>query len=93
MNVPICLRLSHFGGGPNDSLYVENAKKTRQMKRFIKGIWVMKCQCHASAMPIGVGRHHQTDQSQTQDLTERIADALVSAMCLCIFGKAKRKRL
>ena len=28
-------------------------------------------------MPIGVGRHHQTNQSQTKDLTERIADALV----------------
>ena len=51
------------------------------------------CRSHASAMPIGVGRHHQTNQSQTKDLTERIADALVSAMCLCIFGKAKRKRL
>ena len=51
------------------------------------------CRSHASAMPIGVGRHHQTNQSQTKDLTERIADALVSAMCLCIFGKEKRKRL
>ena len=30
-------------------------------------------------MPIGVGRHHQTNQSQTKDLTERIAEALVSA--------------
>ena len=39
------------------------------------------CRSHASAMPIGVGRHHQTNQSQTKDLTERIADALVSAMC------------
>ena len=35
------------------------------------------CRSHASAMPIGVGRHHQTNQSQTKDLTERIADALV----------------
>ena len=37
------------------------------------------CRSHASAMPIGVGRHHQTNQSQTKDLTERIAEALVSA--------------
>ena len=49
------------------------------------------CRSHASAMPIGVGRHHQTNQSQTKDLTERIADALVSAMCPCIFGKSKKK--